>query len=121
MLYTTQTFTYCIVSIALGNAAYKILSNIILGKIKPYIEKVMGDYQDGFRDGRSVINTIFALRITNEKLWEYNQSVQYLFFDFQKDCDFIHRHTLWECMAEFKFPTELRNMCKTCTKDKKCG
>jgi len=26
---------------ALGNAAYKILSNIILGKIKPYIEKVM--------------------------------------------------------------------------------
>ena len=34
--------------IALGNAAYKILSTIILGKIKPYIEKVMGDYQNGF-------------------------------------------------------------------------
>jgi len=29
--------------IALGNAAYKILSNIILGIIKPYIEKVMED------------------------------------------------------------------------------
>jgi len=29
--------------IALGNATYKILSNIILGIIKPYIEKVMGD------------------------------------------------------------------------------
>jgi len=28
--------------IALGNAAYKILSYIILGKIKPCIEKVMG-------------------------------------------------------------------------------
>ena len=28
--------------IALGNAAHKILSYIILGKIKPYIEKVMG-------------------------------------------------------------------------------
>ena len=28
--------------VALGNAAYKILSNIILGKIKPYIEKVRG-------------------------------------------------------------------------------
>jgi hypothetical protein len=27
---------------ALGNAAYRILSNIILGKIKPYIEKVWG-------------------------------------------------------------------------------
>jgi len=28
--------------IALGNAAYKILSNIIFGKMKPYTEKVMG-------------------------------------------------------------------------------
>jgi len=49
------------------------------GKIKPYIEKVMGDYQNGFRDGRSVINIIFALKIINEKLWEYNQSAQYIF------------------------------------------
>jgi len=32
--------------IALGNAPYKILLNIILGKIKPYIEGVMGDYQN---------------------------------------------------------------------------
>jgi hypothetical protein len=32
--------------IALGNAAYKILLNIILEKIKPYIEKIMGDYQN---------------------------------------------------------------------------
>ena len=28
--------------IALGNTAYKILSNIILGKMKPYIEKNYG-------------------------------------------------------------------------------
>ena len=49
--------------VPLGNAAYKILSNIILGKIKPYIEKVVGDYQNGFRDGRSVIDNIFALKI----------------------------------------------------------
>jgi hypothetical protein len=28
--------------IALGNAAYKILSNIILGKIKSYTEKLWG-------------------------------------------------------------------------------
>ena len=55
--------------IALGNAAYNILSNIILGKIKPYVEKVMGDYQNGFRHGKSVIDNIFALKIINEKLW----------------------------------------------------
>ena len=49
--------------IALGNAAYKILSNIILEKIKPYIEEITGDYQNGFREGRSVIDNIFALKI----------------------------------------------------------
>jgi hypothetical protein len=69
-----------------------------LGKIKPYTEKVMGDYQNGFRDGRSVINNIFALRIINGKLWEYNQSVQNSFTDFKKAYDSIHRDALWKCM-----------------------
>ena len=103
--------------IALENAAYKILSNIILGKIKPYIEKVMGDYQNGFRDGRSVTDNIFALKIINEKLWEYNQSVQYLFMNFYKAYDSIHRDTLWKFMKEFKIPTKLINMCKTCVQE----
>jgi len=75
-------------------------------EIKPYIEKVIGDYQNEFRDGRSVIDNIFALRIINEKLWEYNQSVQYLFIDFQKAYDSIHRDALWKCMKEFKIPTK---------------
>jgi hypothetical protein len=46
---------------ALGNVAYKILSNIILGKTIPYIERNTGEYQNGFRDGRSIIDKIFAL------------------------------------------------------------
>jgi len=78
----------------------------------------MGDYQNEFRDGRSVIDNIFALGIINEKLWEYNQSVQYLFIDFQKAYDSIHRDALWKCMKEFKISTKLIKMC---TKDKKCG
>ena len=92
---------------------------MILGKIKPYIEKVMGHY--GFRDRRSVIDNISALKIINKKLWEYNQSLQYLYIDFQKAYDSIHRDALWKCMEEFKIPTKLINMCKTCKKDKKCS
>jgi len=74
--------------IVLGNAAYKVLSNIILGKIKPYIEKIKGEYQNGFRDVISVTDNIFALKIINEKILEYNQSVQNLFIDFQKVYDY---------------------------------
>jgi len=58
--------------------------NIILEKIRPFIEKITGDYRSGFRDGRSVIENIFALKIINEKIWEYNQSTQFLFIDLQK-------------------------------------
>jgi hypothetical protein len=90
---------------------------MILGNIKPCIEKVMGDYQNGFTDGRSVIDNIFALKIINKKLWEYNQSVQYLFIDFQKAYDSLHGDTLWKCMKEFKIPTKLINMCKTCVQE----
>ena len=56
--------------------------------MKPYIEKITQDSQNGFRDGRSVIDNIFVLKKINQKIWEYNQSVQYLFNDFQKACDY---------------------------------
>ena len=77
----------------------------------------MGNYRNGFRDGRSVTDNIFALKIMNEKLWKYNQSVQYLFIDFQKAYSSINRDTLWKCMEEFKIPTKLIHMCKTCVQD----
>jgi len=49
--------------------------NIILEKIKPYIEKITGDNQNKFRDGRSVIDNIFVLKMINKKIWGYNHSV----------------------------------------------
>ena len=90
--------------LALGNGVYKILAYIILEKIKPYIEKITGDFQNGFRDGRSVIDNIPVLKIINEKIWEYNQNVQYLFINFQKAYVSIHRDALWKCMEKFKIP-----------------
>jgi len=45
------------------------MANIILEKIKPYIEKITRDYQNGFRDGRSVIDNIFVMKIIKEKIW----------------------------------------------------
>jgi len=65
---------------ASGNAAYKILVNMIMGKIKPYIEKITGDHQNGCREGRSVIDNIFVLKLINEKICDYNQSVQYFIY-----------------------------------------
>jgi len=65
--------------IALGNAADNILANIVLGKIRPYIEKITTDYQNGFRDRRSVIDNILVLKIINEKIWKYNQCTIFIY------------------------------------------
>jgi len=101
----------------MGNSIRKCsLQNFVeynFGKIKPYIEKITGDYQNRFRDGRSVIDNILVMIMMNEKIWGYNQIVQYLFIDFQKTCDSVHRDTLWKCMEEFKIPPKLINMHKT--------
>ena len=78
------------------------------------LKKLWGDYQNGFRKGKPVNDNIFALKITNEKISEYNQSVQYLCIDFQKAYDSTQRDMLWQCVEEFKIPTKLINMCKTC-------
>jgi hypothetical protein len=43
--------------------------NIILEKIIPYIEKITGDHHNGFTDGRSVIDNILELQIS-EKVWK---------------------------------------------------
>ena len=45
------------------------------------------------------------------------QSVQYLFIDFQKVYNSIHRDALWKCMEEFKIPTKLINMRKICVQE----
>jgi hypothetical protein len=56
----------------------------------------MGVYHNGFRDGRSVTDNIFTFKMIKEKIWECNQSVQYLLIDFQMTYDPMHRDTLWK-------------------------
>jgi len=49
-------------------------------KLNHILKKLCGT----IRNGRSVTDNIFALKIINKKVWKYNQSVQYLFIDFSK-------------------------------------
>ncbi|PNF36727.1 hypothetical protein B7P43_G12357 [Cryptotermes secundus] len=42
--------------------AYKIFSNILFNRLSPFVEGIIGDYQCGFRQGRSVNDHIFIIR-----------------------------------------------------------
>ena len=58
--------------ISLLNVAYKIFTNLLAKNIEPYTEQILGDYQCGFRKGRSTMDQIFSLRQIIETFYEHN-------------------------------------------------
>jgi len=42
--------------ISLLNTSYKILSNLLLNRLKPFIKEIIGEYQAGFMVGKSAID-----------------------------------------------------------------
>ncbi|KAL4120341.1 hypothetical protein QTP88_013055 [Uroleucon formosanum] len=62
----------------------KTSKGCILSRIKGRAEEIIGNYQGGFRMGRSTIDQIFILRQVFQKVWEYNKELHVLFNDFQK-------------------------------------
>jgi hypothetical protein len=55
--------------------AYKILSNILLSRLTPYAEEIIGDSQCVFQLNRSTIDCVFCIHQILEKKWEYNEAV----------------------------------------------
>jgi hypothetical protein len=77
--------------ISLISTAYKILSNILLARLTPYVSEIIGDHQCGFRRNRSTINQILYIRQILEKNWEYNGRLHQLFTDFKIAYDSVKR------------------------------
>jgi hypothetical protein len=57
---------------SLLSTSYKILSNILLSRLTPYVDEIIGDHQCGFRSNRSTTDQIFCILQIVEKKWEYN-------------------------------------------------
>lgn len=70
--------------IALLSVTYKVFANCILSRIKTKSEQTIGDYQGGFRPGRSTVDQIFILRQLFQKTWEFDKEMHMLFLDFKK-------------------------------------
>jgi sorting nexin-29 len=46
--------------ISMLSTSYKILSNILLSRLSPYIDEIIGEHQRGFRCNRSTTDQVFA-------------------------------------------------------------
>jgi sorting nexin-29 len=76
--------------IALLCTAYKVFANISRNRREPLTERITGEYQGGFRPGRSTVDQLFTVNQTLQKCREYNLSVYQIYVDFKQACDRQH-------------------------------
>jgi hypothetical protein len=88
----TDCISYRGISLLL--TAYKILCNILLARLTPYVNEIIRDHQCGFRRNRSTVDQISYIRQILEEKWEYNGTVHQLFIDFRKAYDSIRREII---------------------------
>jgi hypothetical protein len=103
--------------ISLLSTAYKILSNILLTRLTPYVNEIIGDHQCGFHHNRSTMDQIFYIRQVLEKKWVYNGTVHQLFIDFKKAYDSVKREVLYNILLEFDIPKKLVRLIKICSNE----
>lgn len=106
--------------ISLLNISYKVLSNIILNKLKPYAKEIVGDYQVGFTAGKPTTDQIHIIKQITEKSHEFDKDVYLLFVDFKQAYDSKVRSTVWNEMIKLGIPSKLVRMVKTCMLDSRC-
>ncbi|KAJ4439572.1 hypothetical protein ANN_07699 [Periplaneta americana] len=100
--------------ISLLLTSYKILSNIFLRRLTPYVDEIIGDHQCGFRRNKSTTDQIFCIRQIMEKKWEYKGTVHQLFIHFKKAYDSVKRDVLYDILIEFGIPKKLVRLIKMC-------
>jgi hypothetical protein len=88
---------------SLLSTSYHILSNILLARLTPYADEIIGNRRCGFRRNRSTTDKIFYIRTILEKTWERTGTVHPLFIDFKKACDSFSwkYHTIFSLSLEY--------------------
>ena len=100
--------------ISLLPITYKILSSILLSRLTPYADEIIGDHQRWFRRNRSTTDHLFGIHQMLEKKWEYNEAVHQLFIDFKKAYNSVRREVFYNIHMEFGIPKKLIRLIKMC-------
>jgi hypothetical protein len=99
---------------------YKVFSNILYARLKPYVEKVTGSCQCDFTQGKSTTDKIQELRQVLERTREFKIDTFHLFTDFKAIYDNIKRDKFLSAMQEFGIPVKLINLTRATLERVKC-
>ena len=98
----------------------KVLSRVILNRIKEAVDPLLREEQAGFRQGRSCTDQIAILRTIVEQSIEWNASLYVNFIDFEKAFDSLDRETIWKLMRHYGIPEEIVLLVKRSYDGMKC-
>ncbi|XP_073986277.1 uncharacterized protein [Rhodnius prolixus] len=93
--------------ISLLSVVYKILATLITERVSIVAERVLGEYQCGFRKGRSTTDHIFTMRTVLESFYENNLDLHQLYVDFRMAYDSVSRTGLIRGMKLLGVPFKI--------------
>ena len=90
----------------------KILTKILLDRLKSLTDITLQEYQASFRRDRSTIDHIFSTRQLMEKNIEIAKELLLLFIDFKQAFDLIWRNGLWHILLHYGVPKNMVTLIK---------
>ncbi|XP_035664112.1 uncharacterized protein LOC118407702 [Branchiostoma floridae] len=93
--------------ISLISLVLKLYNRMLLNRLRPLLDPLLRSSQNGFRQGRSTVGQIMAIRRLLEGVNHKNLSCIITFIDFKKAFDSIHRGKLMDILRAYGVPEKL--------------
>ena len=90
--------------ISLVSVGSKLLSNMILFRLRDAVDKVLREEQCGFRKGRGCVDHVFTLRLIIEKSLSCQTPLVLSFIDYEQAFDSVDRRALAKVLSLYGIP-----------------
>ena len=104
----------------MSSACAKIISKIILERLKQHLYSTIDAEQAGFRPGSSCTDHINTIRILIEQCVEYISDLSMVLIDFEKTFDSINRDCIWTAFRNRAVPEKIISIIRATYEGAKC-